>query len=59
MSLLGDEASNLPQEVYRHLTGVEVANHKAYDSVDAAEADFCLAWLRAVEEGWDPEQTRR
>jgi hypothetical protein len=53
---LGDPESDIPAEVFTRLEGGnEVANHKTFLTLRAAEESFQEAWLKARGEGWKPE----
>jgi uncharacterized protein (TIGR02996 family) len=49
-----DPESDIPEEVYRYLTGVAetYVPYRTYESLRAAEEDFHAAWLRARSRGW-------
>jgi uncharacterized protein (TIGR02996 family) len=53
---LGDPESDIPAAVFMLLEGGnEVANHKSFTTLRAAEEAFQLAWVKAMENGWKPE----
>ena len=53
---LGDPESDIPAEVFTRLEGGnEVANHKTFATLRAAEESFQEAWVKARAEGWKPE----
>jgi len=53
---LGDPESDLPAEIYSKLEGGnEVANHKSFPNLRAAEEAMHAAWVKAMEAGWKPE----
>jgi hypothetical protein len=50
---LGDPESDIPAAVFTLLEGGnEVANHKSFATLRAAEEAFQAAWVKAREEGW-------
>jgi hypothetical protein len=54
---LGDPESDIPAAVYRSLEGgKEVANHKSFPSLRAAEESFQAAWAKARAGGWVPNE---
>ena len=56
---LKDVESDIPGALYQHLGGgTEVAHHKSYKSLRAAEEDFQAAFAAARAGGWDPEAER-
>jgi hypothetical protein len=53
---LGDPESDIPGEVFTRLEGGnEVANHKTFPTLRAAEESFQEAWEKARADGWKPE----
>lgn len=54
---LGDPESDVPGGVYQHLEGGKVtANHRTFDTLEAAEKAFLAAWVKARKGGWKPEK---
>jgi hypothetical protein len=49
-----DPESDIPEEIYRHLTGSigTWAIYRTYDNLRAAEEDFHVAWQHARAGGW-------
>jgi hypothetical protein len=52
-----DPESDIPDRVFRHLTGQEAAHHKSYPSLRRAEEDFQAAWLAARQTEREPRTT--
>jgi hypothetical protein len=53
---LGDPESDIPAAVFTQLEGGnEVANHKSFSTLRAAEEAFQAAWVKAREKGWKAE----
>jgi hypothetical protein len=52
---LGDPESDIPAVLFKLLEdGKEVANHKSFPSLRAAEEAFQAAWAAARTRGWSP-----
>jgi hypothetical protein len=52
---LGDPQSDIPAALFKLLEGgKEVANHKSFPSLRAAEESFQSAWAAARTRGWTP-----
>jgi hypothetical protein len=53
---LGDPESDIPAALFGLLQGgQEVAHHKSFPSLRAAEESFQAAWTAARARGWSPE----
>ena len=52
---LGDEASDLPDGLYRCLEGTEFGNHRTFGSLPEAERAIQSAWVKARKAGWNPD----
>lgn len=53
---LGDPESDIPEAVYQLLTGgQEIADHKVFPSMHAAEEALQNAWLAARQQGWNDD----
>ena len=53
---LGDEASDLPDGLYRCIEGGgEFCNHRTFDTLSNAERAIQLAWTKAKKAGWTPD----
>jgi hypothetical protein len=54
---LGDPESDIPAAVFAILEGgKEIANHKSFPSLRAAEEAFQAAWAKARAQGWGPDE---
>jgi hypothetical protein len=52
---LGDPESDLPAVLFSRLEGgKQIANHKSFPTLRAAEESFLTAWVQAREQGWAP-----
>src|SRR5947208_9118 len=52
---LGDPESDIPAALYKQLQGgKEVANHKSFPTLRAAEESFQAAWSAARADVWSP-----
>jgi hypothetical protein len=52
---LGDPESDIPAAIFNLLEGgEEVANHKSFPSLRAAEEALQAAWKKACDAGWNP-----